>query len=329
MENQQNQNANNKGGYLIMAIAGVVLLAVIFGGLFMVQKSINKPKVAYASVIQSKDEKDGLHIDNKENKSIVYYRVPGSDTEEFFVVATPDGAFSTLQSGLDSPFFDCADRSGKKLVYIILDISQSVVNSAGGKYFEQVASTIQNVIDSEGLQPGDQIRVRFLGANNDKLESLDFTGPRFKYEISKNNVQKKDFLTLVGISDEPITRCKNNDAVTSVQDLTHKIEVAYDQRKETPDPETNITGLLKRIASEVSLEKDKFASVRYVLFTDGDSTDGYDACDAYLASDCGQGLKDLDMNKSSDNRAYVIWVNGDQKQEIFRRMFDGISINFQ
>ena len=336
MEEQQNQDANisksNKGSYIVVTIAVIVLLAAIVGGIMYVSKSVGKPKLPYAAVIEAKDSKDGVHVDNKNDKSTVYYRVAGSSadgSEEFFVVDTPDGAFSDMKSGLDSPFFDCADRTDRKMVYIILDISKSVVDSAGGKYFEQVASTIENIIDTEGLQPGDQIRLRFMGTNNDRLESLDFTGPHFEYDIAKNSVQKKDILTLLSISSDPITKCKSNDSVTSVQDLTQKIETAYEQRKENPDMESNISGLLAKIASEVSLEKTKFQSVRYIMFTDGDSTDGYDSCDTQLADQCGQDLKDLDMNNNPDNKAYVIWVKGTPKQDIIRRMFDGITINFQ
>ena len=103
----------------------------------------------------------------------------------------------------------------------------------------------------------------------------------------------------------------------------------YNQRKTTPDNNTYIASLLEKLSNEIILEKDNFKSVSYIIFTDGISDDGYAKCDHFSAEQCGEGFKELNMNNDPSNKVYLIWVLDSQKNEIFRRIFSGMLINFQ
>lgn len=330
-------------------ISTLIIVCVLFGVLFVIFIGVKKCFIdnvcessssTFENIIKAENNKNGLHIENDKNIYTIYYKVPSiksptNQVEEFFNIDTGKENFKNLSEDLPSPFFTCnnqQNRINRKIIYVILDISKSVVNDIGNGYegyFDQVASIIHTTLNKEVLHPEDEIRIRFLGTNKDKVRNIDFTGPQFKYLISKNDVQKKNTLKLLSYSNDPMTKCDNTDSVISVEDLIQKISTEYNQRKLTPDNLTNITELLEKISSEVDLEKDNFKSVSYIVFTDGISDDGYAGCRDNLAEHCGTNLRGLNMNNDTANRAYLIWVKDRGIQETFRRLFNGILINFQ
>ena len=340
----ENNSKNSRlASIAIMISTFLVIIVIIFIGFkkCVLENKCKSPNRSFETVIKAEDNKDGLHIESNKVMYSIYYKVPdkagliNSEKEEFFNIDTTIENFENLSNGLESPFFVCNNqhnRMNRKVIYVVLDISKSVVNDIGNGYdgyFDQVASIIHTILSKEVLHPEDEIRIRFLGTNKDKVKNIDFTGPSFKYEISKNGVQKKNTLTLLSYSNEPLTKCDNNDSVVSVQGLIEKISDAYNQRKTTPDNNTYITSLLEKLSNEIILEKDNFKSVSYIIFTDGISDDGYSKCDSFSAEQCGEGFKELNMNNDPSNKVYLIWVSDSQKKEIFRRIFSGMLINFQ
>ncbi|MDB4984689.1 MAG: hypothetical protein JWM20_868 [Patescibacteria group bacterium] len=330
---------NNKKSSLgkivaIMFFSGFVLLigCLVLGFKYVCRHeacSISSQKPYVVSI--KTEEGKGVHVENKGSIFSIFYKVQNGNgpAEDFFNVDTSKFAIQDLSVDLESPFFSCSQRREKKIIYVILDVSKSVVQSAGEDYFSRVTSTIQNILASDSLEPGDQIRIRFMGNNNDALDNLDFTGPRFKYSVQKNSVQKKITLTLTDYSRDHLTKCQNTSGAISLEDVIGHIQSSYEKRIQTPDNTTNISGLLKQISNEVSLEQERFESVRYIIFTDGDSTDEYDGCDYLSADKCGTDIKSLNLNHDLSNRAYVIWVKDSWTQGVFRKLFDGMSVNFQ
>lgn len=314
---------------MIVGIFAFVILVLFFGGWYA---TTFKPR-NFTTIIKADKKITGLRVENNKNIYSIYYRIPSdtssetSATEEFFKV---DGNIdNNFTKNPESPFFSCDSRENRKLIYIVLDISGSVVNGIGQGYFDQVISKIRNILSSEVLQPGDQIRIRFMGTNNEMVENIDFTGPQFSYDPSKNSVQRKNIINLLSYSDKPLTKCQDNANIVSLHDLSEKLRIEYDKRKQNPDQESNISNLLENISSEVSIGKDRFKSVSYILFTDGDSTDGYAGCGPNSAEECGKNIKELNMKNESSNKVYLIWVKDKNRQEIFRRLFKNMSINFQ
>ena len=314
---------------MIIGFFVFILSVLFFGGWYTMTF---KPK-SYTTIIKTNEKIVGLHVGNQGNTYSIYYRIPSDSpsgieaTEEFFQIDT--NLDNNFKEDLESPFFSCDNRVNRKLLYIVLDISGSVVNGIGQDYFNQVISKIRTILSSEILKPGDQIRIRFMGTNNEMVENLDFTGPQFNYDLSKNSVQRKNIINLLGYSDKPLTKCQDNANIVSLRDLSEKLRFEYDKRKQNPDQESNISNLLENISSEVSIEKDRFKSVSYIIFTDGDSTDGYAGCDSNPAEECGKNIKELNMKNESLNKVYLIWVKDKNKQEIFRRLFNNITVNFQ
>ena len=323
----------NKRSIIILIVSAVLVTVVLIGGgVWLVMYPPQSQSKPYENIIKVVEPKDGLRVETNGDTSSIYYRIPNIDgtyTEEFFNINAAH-VLEDEQLDLESPFFSCQKRGENKIMYIILDISGSVVDGIGDDYFDQVISKIYTILSTDVMKPGDQIRIRFLGTNYDSVRNIDFTGPRFRYDATKRNpVQKKNTLNLTGYSYEPLTKCQGVENLMSLKDLTEKINVEYTNRKTSPDKESNISGLLQNISSEVVLEKDRFQSIRYIVFTDGDSTDGYSGCDTSTTSECKEYLKDLNLNNNPSNKAYVIWVKDSDTQELFRRLFDTISINFQ
>ncbi len=243
--------------------------------------------------------------------------------EESFKIDTKMDKLDSIIDKTYSPFFDCTKRSNRKIIYVVLDVSGSYPK-------DKVLTQIETILRDKDIQPGDQVRVRFLGTKNDDVRTIDFIGPSFTYKINPNDVQNKTTLVLTGYSfDSNFQGCDsdpNTQVAKSRGDLLDNITGLYDKRKATSDNQTNIPDLLTKVSNEMASIKgdDKFKSVMYIVLTDGESTSGYLGCNTLSADQCGEELKGLSINNELD-RAYIVGLNSG-KEEIFRKLFNSIKL---
>jgi hypothetical protein len=316
---------------LLLAGITILILALIIGALFFVSQNFAQESILDYEIDEELEE---LKTNKNEDGSftIKYLIEDGSSEEHFTIKKERIEYIFEHDIKNQSPFFDCSVRKFNKIIYIVLDVSGSVID----KYSVDNAVEKIHTILGENAQPGDQIRIRFIGSNNydDKEYNIDFTGPKFNnYQLYENKRLNKNIIILKNYSEEEMPNCNRTIVAPTIKNAVEKIESIYKERIKNKDEYTNIINTLKSISNEVKIEYEKekparFESVLYVIFTDGRQTKGgYAACDTEPANSCGDGLKELKM--SDNDEAIVIGIKSSEIKEIFTKFFDNIKINFK
>lgn len=328
---ESNIKKSNKS--LLLSGFTILFLVLIVGlFIFLCNNFSKKSETFYDIRIDKKS--NGLSINKNNDKSFtIKYLINEGKSEEYFTIREEKLEYIFKNNTKnESPFFSCSARSFNKIIYIVLDVSGSVID---GYSINNAIEKIYTIL-GDNIQPGDQIRIRFIGNNsyNDKEYNIDFTGPKFNnYQLTKNERLNKDIITLKDYSEEKMPSCNSSITASTIKTLIEKITSIYKERIKNKDDYTNIINTLESISNEVKIESEKegdirFESVLYVLFTDGKQTDGgYEDCDTEPAISCGKNIKGLRM--SDNDEAIVIGIESSSIKEIFNKLFDNIKINFK
>jgi len=317
-------------GLLITGIT-ILILALLIGALFFISQNFTQESILEYEI---NEELENLTTNKNEDGSFtIKYLIGEGSSEEYFTISKEKLEYifkHNIKS--ESPFFDCSIRHFNKIIYIVLDVSGSVIDEYS---IDNAVEKIHTIL-GENAHPGDQIRIRFIGSDNhdDREYNIDFTGPKFNdYQLYENKRLNKNTIILENYSEEKMPNCNRTIAVSTIKNAVEEIESIYKERIKNKDDYTNIINTIKSISSEVKIESEKneparFKSVLYVIFTDGKQTKGgYADCDTKPANSCGDGLKELKMSNSDE--VIVIGIKSSEIKEIFTKLFDNIKINFK
>lgn len=229
-----------------------------------------------------------------------------------------------------SPFLSC-NSENLNLFYIVLDISKSVSDSIGqDKYIKELENKLTDILVNEKLKPGDELRIRFLGKNNKENQNYIFVGPNVTYNYSLNSVKKTHNIQLLNqYQDDDEIVCGGKPSLPSKFKLVQLLNSEYTQKLKNPEYMTNVSEVFSRISEELKVDKklNKFKKVNYIVFTDGDSTDGFSGCDQDIKNQsCFKTFNG--MNIAKEDNAYIIWLLP-QYRDIFRNIFSNVNVYFE
>jgi hypothetical protein len=307
-----------------------IVFVCFFVGLIALCIFLSPKESLYKNTIKNDNQIAGLSVVNNDELYTIKYLINDGKTEEYFKIKADEININNIGNHNYSPFFSCSERNNNKIIYIILDVSGSVIDNYST---DRTIEKIQTIL-GDNIKPGDQVRIRFLGSkdDNDNEYNIDFIGPSFTYEISKNTRLKENKLNLLNYSEgKTPPNCNNINAATSIWGLIKEIKSEYNQRKEKKDNYTNIVYTLEKITEEVKINNIGFSSIMYILFTDGIQTDGgYDSCDINSAEECGLSIRGLrsDTDENKDE-VIVIGIKSSELKKIFTKLFYNIKISFQ
>lgn len=284
--------SNNKK-LLLFLVMGPVLVMVLLVGAIVWGIKTKPPGTDTRTSIQifADNNFPGLSVLEQGDNYIVKYQA--DNFEESFEINKSAKDKSSLGGHLlqlvtsnsrneYSPFYSTsnqnASNSYRRIVDITLDVSGSVKGLANQDpaYYDKVSDKIKNILVQENLKPGDRIRVRFLGAhpNSNQVYTIDFTGPRFLYDIDYQRAFDRGLITLKGYSlEKPTTQDPLvNATASSVKELFDAVRSKHQEVVQGPaGPGTFLIAHLNTIANDNDVyAENRFGSVIYILLTDGE-----------------------------------------------------------
>jgi len=337
----------------ILYIFVILLFIFIFIALF-----IGAIYLAWKFIQPNENNENNVHVDRLEIKSInsKSLEIEKKDTDNYIIKYSLDNtneSFKINISGKDgeaikkvkpetySPFYNCQDRENRKMIYILLDVSGSMKEKFINSDNESVdinnqpgIKKIEKYLHSNNLQPGDIISLQFLGLGKKNSYDIDFIGPNIKYdEPKKNNTMGKTTLNITGIDLTTTTNtCSDfnidKNAYTRKQ-LIDEIKTQYNLQE--AEAYTAIGKSIKDISNDTKMNRDKFSSFVYIIFTDGQATippnytqvDKYANCDSNYESD-QQSCRQNTSGFKEDDKAYIIGIENEAYQSYFSNIFSNI-----
>jgi len=289
--NDSAEDTNNRRLIIMLAMGPALVFLLLIGGIVWAIVNGTGGEDERTSVQIFKEGDSGISVDDNASDFVIRYKAEG--VEESFSVNKSAKDASTLAGHLlslaktgnnsseYSPFYNVSGGSSnsfRRIIDITLDVSGSVISLANkdSAYYEKVRNKIKNILVQENLRPSDRVRLRFLGANSqsDAVYVIDFTGPQFIYNIEYQYTFDRSIITLKSYNfEKPVAQDSQvNATASSMAELFNLISAKHKQVLQSgSSPRTFLIPHLNKIINDNDVyTENKFGSIIYVVFTDGE-----------------------------------------------------------